>query len=105
MPDCVSLLRYRTCPGIVSSVHSGTGLTDAGQSGIPAFLYTVYIMDMDMQCGHGHATRIWSCTMDLLMQHGLVNAAWIWTVDMHGCRNADKKTQSSIVSFPLVYNS
>jgi hypothetical protein len=31
--------------------------------------------DMDMQHGHGH----------------LDHAAWIWAMDMHGCRNADKK--------------
>jgi hypothetical protein len=27
--------------------------------------------------------------MDMDMQHGF--PAWTWTVDMHGCRNADKK--------------
>jgi hypothetical protein len=27
MPDCVSLVRYRTCSGIVSFFQSGTGLT------------------------------------------------------------------------------
>jgi hypothetical protein len=52
-----------------------------------------------MQRGHGHTTRIWSCSMDLLMQHGLGNAAWIWTVDMHGCRNADKKLSPASLVF------
>jgi hypothetical protein len=45
-------------------------------------------MDMDMQHGHGHTTRLWSCSMDLAM-------------DMHGFRNADK--QLSLAS--LVFRS
>jgi hypothetical protein len=41
-------------------------------------------MGMDMQCGYEHA-------------------AWIWTMDMHGCRNTEIPIKSSagIVSFPL----
>jgi hypothetical protein len=37
--------------------------------------------------------------MDLVMQHGLVNAAWIWTMDMHGCRNANKKLSPASLVF------
>jgi hypothetical protein len=43
-------------------------------------------MDMEMQ--HGHYP-----------QHGFGNAAWIWTMDMHGCRNADQK----VCPAPLVF--
>ncbi len=43
--------------------------------------------------------------MDMDTQHRFGHAAWTWTVDMHGCRNVDKKTQSGIVSFLLVYNA
>jgi hypothetical protein len=50
---------------------------------------------MDMQHGHAvwtwNAAWTWTRNTGLVMQHGLVNAAWIWTVDMHECWNADKK--------------
>jgi hypothetical protein len=65
---------------------------------------------MDMRYGHGHAVWTWTRNTDLVMQHGLVNAAWtcnaglvnaawIWTVDMHGCRNADKKLSPASLVF------
>jgi hypothetical protein len=79
MPDCVSLVRYGTCPGIVSSVHSGTGLTECRTD----WHFYIYV--------HAARTCTQTCNMNINMQHGLVNAAWIWTVDMHGCRNANKK--------------
>jgi hypothetical protein len=42
-----------------------------------------YSIDMDIE--HG-GTR----SMDMVIQHGRVHAAWSWTVNMHhGCRNAD----------------
>jgi hypothetical protein len=34
--------------------------------------------------------------MDMDTQHGFGHAAWIWTMDMHGCRNADKKLCPSL---------
>jgi hypothetical protein len=48
--------------------------------------------------------------MDMDTQHGFGHAAWTWTMDMHGCMDAGKpecrsKTQSGIVSFPLVYKT
>jgi hypothetical protein len=179
MPGCVSLVRYRTCLGIVSLFHSGTGLTGyrtVRHSGI----YILYVprtwifsldtdmqnghghghaawtrsMDTDMQHGHGHAawTLIWTCRMDIGidMQHerghaagtqtcsmdtnmqlgdghaagtgtcsmnidmdiqdgykhghaahknGFVHAAWTWTMDLHGCRNADKKFSPASLVF------
>jgi hypothetical protein len=49
---------------------------------------------MDMQHGHGHT-----------MQHGFGLAAWILIMDMHGCRNAYKKTPSGIFTFPSVYKA
>jgi hypothetical protein len=39
--------------------------------------------------------------VDMDTQHGFGHAAWIWTMDMHGCQ---KKAQPGIVSFLLVYN-
>jgi hypothetical protein len=29
--------------------------------------------------------------MEMDMQHSVGYAAWIWTMDMHGCQNAVKK--------------
>jgi hypothetical protein len=44
-------------------------------------------MDMDIiQHGHGRTARLWSCSMDLAM-------------DMHGCRNADKKFSPASLVF------
>ncbi len=54
---------------------------------------------MDMQYGHGHAVWTWTRNTDLVMQHGLVNTAWIWTMGMHGCRNADKKLSPASLVF------
>jgi hypothetical protein len=43
-------------------------------------------MDMDMQ--HDKDT-----------QHGFGHAAWIWTTNMHGCQNADKKISLASLVF------
>jgi hypothetical protein len=43
-------------------------------------------MDMDMQHGHEHSA--W-----------FGHAAWIWKMDMHGCRNADKKLSLASLIF------
>jgi hypothetical protein len=51
MLDFVSLVRYRTIPGIVSFFHSVTRLTGCRTV---QHLYAVYTMDMDIQLGHGH---------------------------------------------------
>jgi hypothetical protein len=40
MPDCLSLVRYRTIPGIVSFFSPVPDCSDAGESGIPAFIHT-----------------------------------------------------------------
>jgi hypothetical protein len=104
MPDCVSLVRYRTCPGIVSSVHSGTGLTECRTV---RHFYIQYICtcsmrmytdmqhehkhaawtqpwttDMGMQLGHWYAEWTWSCSIYIDMQHGNGNAAWTWACIM-----------------------
>ncbi len=106
MPDCVTLVRYRTCSGIISFFQSGTGLTGCQRSGIPAFLYIctwtltwTCSIDMDMQHGHGHALWIWTCSMGMDTQYSFDNAACIWTMDMHGCRNADKKFSPASLVF------
>jgi hypothetical protein len=46
-------------------------------------------MDMDMQHGHGHAARIWSCSMDLDNGH-----AW-----MPNYQNAEKKLSPASLAF------
>ncbi len=49
--DCVTLIRYRTCSGIVSFFQSGTGLTGCQttrHSGISTYMY----MDIDMDMKH-----------------------------------------------------
>jgi hypothetical protein len=49
--DCVSLVRYRTCSGIVSFFQSGTGLTGCQtvrHSGISIYMN----MDIDMGMQH-----------------------------------------------------
>jgi hypothetical protein len=53
-------------------------------------------MDMDMQHGHG---RTWTRSTDMDTQHGFGHAAWIWTMDMHGCQNADKKLSLASLVF------
>ncbi len=75
-----------------------------------------YIMDKDMQHGHLHRhaawTLTWTCSIDMDMQHGhavwtwtrdtdtdLVMQKWIWTLGMHGCRNADKKLSPASLVF------
>jgi hypothetical protein len=84
MPDCVSLVQYRTCSGIIRFFHSGTRLTRCRtvcHSSILAFLYICtwtltwacsidmdIDIDMNMQYGHGHG-----------------HAAWTWTYSMGVC--------------------
>jgi hypothetical protein len=102
MPDCVSLVRYRTCYGIVSIFHSGTRLTGCQtkrHSDISIYMcmaieWTCSI-DMDMQHGHGHA--VWTWTMD--MQQGHWHAARIWTMDIYRYRNADNKLSMASLVF------
>jgi hypothetical protein len=51
MPDCVSLVRYLTCSGIVSFFQSSTGMTGCRtvrHSGISTYMY----MDKDMDMKH-----------------------------------------------------
>ncbi len=47
---------------------------------------------------NGHTALTWTCNMDMDMdmQHGFGHAAWIWTRDMHGCRNAGMPIKSSV---------
>ncbi len=49
MPDCVSLVWYQTCSGIVNFLHSGTGLTGCRtfqHSNISIYMYMDIGMDM-----------------------------------------------------------
>jgi hypothetical protein len=76
MPDCVRLVRYWTCSGIVSFFQSDTVLTGCHtvwQSGISIHMY----MDIDMVMEHGHGHAVWTCSMDMDMytQHGFGHAA------------------------------
>jgi hypothetical protein len=54
---------------------------------------------MDMQHGHGHALWTGTCSMGMDTQHSFDNAACIWTMDMHGCRSADKKFSPASLVF------
>jgi hypothetical protein len=66
MPDCVSLVWYRTCSGIVSFFQSGTILTGCWtvwHSGLSIYMYMD--IDMDMQHGHGHALWTSTCSMGM----------------------------------------
>ncbi len=97
MSDCVRLVRYRTCSGIVSFFQSDTGLTGCRtvrHSGIS--IYSIYTwtltwacsidmdmtcsMDMDMQYGHGHAA--WTCTRNMALVMQRVSGQWT-------CKDAD----------------
>jgi hypothetical protein len=89
--DWLGLVRYRTCPSIVSFFIPAPDWSDAGQSGIPAYINTntnthtnthshththlwcaawtwtgTWTFNMDMKHGHGHApwTWRWISTMD-----------------------------------------
>jgi hypothetical protein len=93
MPYCVSLVRYRTCSGIVSFFQSGTGLfgcRTVRHSDIYTHEHAHALahaktpmmcgmnMDRNMDVQHGHEAWTWTCTMDMEM-------------DKHdGCWNADK---------------
>jgi hypothetical protein len=98
LPDCVSLVRYRTCSGIVSSVHSNTGLIGCWtvqHSGIYthahkhllAHAHTPMMCGMNMDVQRWHEAWIWTCTMDMEMEKH------------HGCRNADKKFSPASLVF------
>jgi hypothetical protein len=104
MPDCVSLVRYWTYPGIVSSFHSGTGLIrcrTVRHSGIythaHAHKHTLAHAHTSMMCGmnidknmdvqRGHEAWKWTCTIDMEMDKH------------HGCRNADKKFSPALLVF------
>ncbi len=102
MPDCVSLVRYRTWSGIVSFFQSGIGLTGCQMvrySDISVYMYMD--IDMDMQHGHGHALWTWTCSMGMDTQHSFDNAVCIWTMDMHGCWNANKMFSPALLVFCL----
>jgi hypothetical protein len=121
MPDCVSLVRYRTCSGNVSFFQSGTGLfgcRTVRHSGIythkqehahehalanahkPMMCGMNMDRNMDVQHGHehghGHAPGTWTCTRDMDMHqgHGDGQAPW-----MPECRNADKKFSPASLVF------
>ncbi len=50
-------------------------------------------MDIQADMHHEYATWTWSCSKDLLIQHGS------WTMNMHGCRNDDKKLSLTLLVF------
>jgi hypothetical protein len=69
---------------------------------------------MDQDMGYGHASWTWTYSMDIARTcsidmddmdmnslRGFGRAAWIRTMDIHGCRNADKKLSLIL----LFYNS
>jgi hypothetical protein len=89
MPDCVGLVRYRACSGIVIFFQSGTGLfgcRTVRHSGIythehehaheHALVHALtpmmcgINMDRNMDVQHGHEAWTWTCTMDMDMHHG-----------------------------------
>ncbi len=108
MPDCLGLVWYRTCSGIVSFFYSGTGLfgcRTVGHSNIythehaheHAHKHALAQAHTPMMCGmntdrnmdvqHGYEAWTWTCTMDMEMDKH------------HGCRNTDKKfSLASLVS-------
>jgi hypothetical protein len=76
MADCISLVWYRTCPVIVSSVHSGTGLIGCRtvqHSGIYTHAHALAHAHTPMMCGMNMVKN-----MDV--QRG--NEAWTWTSTM-----------------------
>jgi hypothetical protein len=97
MPDCLGLVRYRTCPGIDSFFYSGTGLFECRtvrHSGI-------YTHAHEQAPTHAH-------TYDVQHEHGQKRgrSAWTWTCTMdmemdkhHGYRNADKKFSPALLVF------
>ncbi len=61
MPDCVGLVQYRTCSGIVSFFHSGTGLTGC-RTVRHLYIYTyTYICICSMDLFMQHRSRQWTC--------------------------------------------
>ncbi len=60
-------------------------------------IYMECSIDMNMQHGHGmqyehgHAAWTWTHSTDFV--------TWTWTVDMHGCQNADKKLSPASLVF------
>ncbi len=99
MPDCVSLVRYRACSGIVSFFQNGTGNRTDWMPDGPAFRhFYIYVHGH----WHGHAALTWTCNMDMDMQyaHGHGHAARLWSNSMYldngyawmpEGRNADKE--------------
>jgi hypothetical protein len=78
MPDCLALVRYRNCPGIVSFFYSGTGLIGCWtvrHSGI----YT-HEHAHEHALAHAHTPMMWGMKMDRNMdvQHG--HETWTWTI-------------------------
>ncbi len=98
MPDCVSLVWYRTCSSIVSFFQSGTGLTTC-QTVQHFYIYVPWLW-------HEHAALTWTCNMDMDLQYGHGHAAWTWTrntasVMQHGsgqwtCMDAGMPIKSSV---------
>jgi hypothetical protein len=85
MPDCDSLVRYRTCPGIVNSIHSGTGLTKCWT--VRHFCIYVHAhrhatCNINMQHGQSHGPKTWVCSLDTDMQNGHGHAAFTLTCSM-----------------------
>jgi hypothetical protein len=97
MPDCLGLVRYWTCPGIVSFFIPAPDCSDAGQSGIYTDEHALAHPHIPMMCGmnmdrnmdvqHGHEAWTRTCTMDMKMDKH------------HGCRNADKKFSPASLVF------
>jgi hypothetical protein len=95
MPDCVSLVRYRTCPGIVSSVHSGTGLIGCRTVRHSSIYTHAHENEHALAHAHAHTPMMCGMNMDKNMDVQRGHEAWTLThtMDMemdkhHGCRNA-----------------
>jgi ABC-type nickel/cobalt efflux system permease component RcnA len=110
--DCVGLLQYRICPGIVIFFIPVLGWLDAGPDN-PAFIHKhrhthTHIhthtppptpsqthTHMEMQHGNRHAPCTRTSSMDMDMKHGMD-----MEMDKHnGCRNADEKFSPALLVF------
>jgi hypothetical protein len=89
MPDCLALIRYRNCPGIVGFFYFGTGLIGCRT-----------VQHLYIQTRTRTPPRTRTHTYDVWHEHGQKHgcSAWTWTytIDMeidkyHEYRNADKK--------------
>jgi hypothetical protein len=91
MLDCLGLVRYQTCPVIIS-LNSGTGLfrcRTVWHSGIYKYEHEHALahphtpmmcgmnMDRNTDVQHGHEAWTWTCTMDMKMDKH------------HKCRNPE----------------